>query len=245
MDSLLRTTLIGFLAGVVGTGAGGSMTFLLKNPSKRFLSGAIGLSGGIMVAIVTFELIPEAFLLGGVVKTSIGIAMGAALASYIDIITSHINRESFNRKRGYIKTAILIGFAIALHNFPEGLAIGSGFVAQRKLGIGLAIVIALHNIPEGLAMVAPMRAGGYSNSKAFLMTLLAGAPMGFGALSGALIGEYVYGLIGVCLAFAGGTMLYITFGELIPSGKDLHGGRISTIFTILGFIGGMLISKRF
>lgn len=245
MSSLLRTTLIGFLVGVLGTGVGGSMAFLLRNPSKRFLSAIIGLSSGLMVAIVTFELIPEAFMLGNVFTISAGIAIGAFLASYLDIVISRIHKKSFNGKQGYIKTAILIGIAIALHNFPEGLAIGSGFVAETRLGLGLAVVIALHNMPEGLAMVTPMRVGGYSSTKAFLLTLLAGAPMGLGAFVGALIGKYAYGFIGVCLAFAGGTMLYITFGELIPRAKDLYGGRISTVFAILGFIAGMLISKRF
>ncbi|SDJ88127.1 ZIP family metal transporter [Natronincola ferrireducens] len=245
MSSLMGTTLIGFMVGVVGTGVGGSMAFFLRNPTKRFLSAIIGLSSGLMVAIVTFELIPEAFMISGVVGTSAGIALGAFIASYLDILITHIHKKTFNHEQGYIKTSILLGIGIALHNFPEGLAIGSGFVAQARLGVGLAVVIALHNMPEGLAMVTPMRVGGYSSTKAFLLTLLAGAPMGLGAFIGALIGEFAYSFIGICLAFAGGTMLYITFGELIPRGKDLHRGRISTVFAILGFIGGMLISKTF
>ncbi|MCC5909676.1 MAG: ZIP family metal transporter [Clostridiaceae bacterium] len=221
------------------------MAFVLKNPTKRFLSAIIGMSSGLMVAIVTFELIPEAFMVGGVIPTAIGIAAGACLASYLDVFITHIHKKRFNGKTGYIKTAILLGVGIALHNFPEGLAIGSGFVAEARLGIGLAVVIALHNMPEGLAMVTPMRVGGYSRWKAFLLTLLAGAPMGFGAFIGALVGNFAYGFIGVCLAFAGGTMLYITFGELIPRAQDLHRGRISTVFAILGFIFGMMISKTF
>ncbi|AOY78265.1 ZIP family metal transporter [Clostridium formicaceticum] len=241
----MQTTLIGFMVGVLGTGAGGSMAFFLRNPTKRFLSAIIGLSSGLMVAIVTFELIPEAFAIGGVLLTTVGIALGAFAASYIDILISSLWKKSFSTKQGYIKTAILLGIGIALHNFPEGLAIGSGFSAQTRLGVGLAIVIALHNMPEGLAMVTPMRVGGYSSKKAFLLTLLAGAPMGLGAFVGGLIGEFAYDFIGVCLAFAGGTMLYITFGELIPRAKDLYSGRISTIFSILGFITGIAISKIF
>ncbi|SES82486.1 zinc transporter, ZIP family [Natronincola peptidivorans] len=245
MSDLWRTTLIGLMVGMIGTGLGGSMAFLLKNPSKRFLSGIIGLSSGLMVAIVTFELIPEAFMLGGTIQIAVGIAIGAFLASYLDIMISHLYKKSLYGKPGFIKTGVLLGVGIALHNFPEGLAIGSGFVAQSRLGVGLAIVIALHNMPEGLAMVTPMRVGGYSSTKAFLLTLAAGAPMGLGAFVGAFIGTFAYGFIGVCLAFAGGTMLYITFGELIPRAKDLYGGRISTICSIFGFIAGMLISKSF
>lgn len=245
MNSLLRTTLIGFFVGIIGTGVGGSISFLLNNPSKKFLSAIIGISSGLMIAIVTFELLPEAFMLGGVLSTVGGLGVGAFIASFLDSFISRLSYIAKRERKGYIKTGILLGIGIALHNFPEGLAIGSGFVAQQRLGIGLAIVIALHNMPEGVAMVTPMRVGGYSKSKAFLLTLLAGAPMGFGAYFGALIGSYAYGLIGLCLAFAGGTMLYITFGELLPKGKELDGGRISTYFAILGFMLGILISKRF
>jgi len=198
-----------------------------------------------MMAIVTFELLPEAFLLGGVTATVLGLGAGALMASALDSMISGLSSVRRRGGDGYIKTGILLGVGIALHNFPEGLAIGSGFVAQERLGLGLAIVIALHNMPEGIAMVTPMRVGGVKRMKAFLITLLAGAPMGAGAYLGALIGKFAFGFIGVCLAFAGGTMLYITFGELLPRGKELHKGKISTYFAIMGFMLGIIISKRF
>lgn len=245
MINILRTTLIGFMVGIIGTGIGGSMAFFLKNPSKKFLSGVIGLSSGLMIAIVTFELLPEAFMLGGMYAAVIGLGIGAFIASSLDGLLTKYYISNIKGGRGFIKTGVLLGIGIALHNFPEGLAIGSGFVAQERLGFGLAIVIALHNMPEGLAMVTPMRAGGFSRMKAFTLTLLAGAPMGLGALAGAFVGEYAYSLIGLCLAFAGGTMLFITLGELIPRGKELDGSRISTYCAILGFMLGILISKRF
>jgi zinc transporter, ZIP family len=245
LNNVVSTTLIGFFVGIVGTGLGGSLAFGLKNPTVRLLSAIIGLAGGLMIAIVTFELLPEAFMAGGVGATVIGVGVGSLGASYLDGIITRLNKKIMSRNTDYMKTAILMGIGIALHNFPEGLAIGSGFAAHQKLGVGLAIVIALHNMPEGMAMVTPLRAGGYSRYKAFLLASLAGAPMGFGAFAGAYIGEIAYDFIGLCLALAGGTMLYITFGELIPKAKELHSGRLSTIFAVGGFILGMLISKTF
>ncbi|KAB3530903.1 ZIP family metal transporter [Alkaliphilus serpentinus] len=221
------------------------MAFFLKNPSKKFLSGIIGLSSGLMIAIVTFELLPEAYMLGGIYWTILGLALGALMVSFLDGLLTRFYLSNVRRGKGFIKTGMLLGLGIALHNFPEGLAIGSGFVAQERLGVGLAIVIALHNVPEGLAMATPMRAGGFSRLKAFMSTILAGVPMGVGALVGSMVGEFAKGLIGLCLALAGGTMLFITLGELIPKGKELDGGKISTYFTTIGFMLGMLISKRF
>ena len=241
----MRTTLIGLSVGIIGTGMGGLIAFVLNKPSKRFLSGIIGLSSGMMLAIVSFELLPEAYMIAGVPGATLGLGIGAILASLLDMMISNFNFIKQRAGQNYIKTGLLLGIGIALHNFPEGLAIGSGYVAQAKLGFGLAVVIALHNVPEGIAMVTPMRVGGYSKIKAFLLTLLAGAPMGLGAYFGSMVGKVSYNLIGLCLAFAGGTMLYITVGELIPKGKELDGGNISTITAILGYMLGVLISKTF
>ncbi len=245
MNDLMRTTLIGLSVGVIGTGMGGLISFVLNKPSKKFLSGIIGLSSGLMLAVVSFELLPEAYRIGGVEGVTIGLGVGAIMASFLDSFISNLKYVRGRSGQNYIKTGILLGIGIALHNFPEGLAIGSGIAAEAKMGFGLAIVIALHNMPEGIAMVTPMRVGGYSKWKAFLSTLLAGAPMGLGAYLGAIVGKISYSLIGLCLAFAGGTMLYITVGELIPKGKELDNGKISTIFAIFGFMLGVLISKTF
>jgi len=245
MSQLVSTTLIGFLVGVLGTGLGGAFGFFIKKPSRRFLSSIIGLSSGIMLSTVTFELLPEAFEISGVTLTAIGLSIGAIASAFIDGGITRFTRKKLSGKQGYLKTGILLGISIAIHNFPEGLAIGSGFMAESSLGISLAIVIALHNIPEGIAMAIPMQIGGYGALKAFLCTLLVGVPMGLGAYVGVLIGELAYSFIGICLAFAGGTMLYITIGELIPKGKELDKGRISTIFAVFGFVLGIIIAKSF
>lgn len=251
MSYLFRTTLIGFLVGVVGTGLGGTFGFFIKKPSNRFLSSIIGLAGGIMLATVTFDLLPEAFTISGEINTIIGLGLGAFTSAVLDnIIMISTERkislkDKTSHKKGFLKTGLLLGVSIALHNFPEGLAIGSGFMVEGGLGISLAIVIAIHNIPEGIAMVVPMKIGGYGALKAFLLALLVGTPMGIGAYFGVIIGEMAYNLIGFSLAFAGGTMLYITIGELLPKGQELNKGRISTFFAVLGFIIGIIVSKIF
>ncbi len=245
MSYLVRTTLIGFMVGVIGTGLGGAFGFFIKKPSNRFLSSIIGLSGGVMLATVTFDLLPEAFNIAGEISTVIGLGLGALASAILDNIVMQSTETKLSIKQGFLKTGFLLGVSIALHNFPEGLAIGSGFMAESSLGISLAIVIALHNVPEGIAMVVPMKVGGYGALKAFLFALLVGTPMGFGAYFGVLIGEVAYSLIGFSLAFAGGTMLYITIGELIPKGQELNKGRISTMFAVFGFMIGIIVSKIF
>ncbi|MDK2917543.1 MAG: zinc transporter, family [Candidatus Petromonas sp.] len=243
MDNIVSITLIGFSVGVLGTGIGGLLALFLDEPGNRFLSFILGFSAGIMLTIVCFDLLPEAFDRGNFVLGIAGIVAGVLV---IIIADDKIHMHETNIPLGtasFTKMGILIGIGVALHNFPEGLAIGSGFIATKELGIGISLVIAIHNIPEGISMAAPMRVGGMSKFKALFYTVLVGMPMGLGAFIGAMLGEISQTFIAFCLAFAGGTMLYITCGELIPGSSNLHIGRTSSIGLILGFLVGLFITK--
>lgn len=243
MDNILYITLVGFLVGVIGTGIGGVLALILGKPGNKFLSFILGFSAGIMLTIVCFDLLPEAFERANFLVGLIGIIIGVLAIILIDEIVHNHGNIKVVHDRNFIKMGLLIGLGVALHNFPEGLAIGSGFMATRELGIGISIVIALHNIPEGISMAAPMRVGGVSKFRAVLFTFLVGLPMGIGALIGAFLGEISESFIAFCLAFAGGTMLYITCGELIPNSSKLHLGRTSTVGFVLGFVVGLVMTK--
>lgn len=139
-----------------------------------------------------------------------------------------------------MKTGIIVSIGLALHNIPEGLAIGSGFDASFKLGLSLAIAIALHDIPEGISMAIPMKNGGMKPGKILLYVFLSGIATGFGAFLGAIIGKISQQIIAMCLAFAGGAMLYIVSGELSPEYNKIHTGKLPTFCNILGFVLGIL-----
>lgn len=132
---------------------------------------------------------------------------------------------------------------MAIHNFPEGLAIGSGFEASLRLGLGLAIAICLHDIPEGISMAVPMKNGGMKKTKVIFYVILSGITTGIGAFFGAIIGSISEAVIAICLSFAAGAMLYIVSGELIPESNKLYKGRISAIGNMLGFIIGIFATK--
>jgi ZIP family zinc transporter len=241
MNTVIISTLLGFAVGIVGTGAGGIAAFMLKRPSRRFMGTVLGLAGGLMIAVVCFELLPEAFEMAGLTTGIAGIILGVVLVTIIDLLVPDrdFTQRSF-RDWGYIRAGIILGLGIAVHNFPEGLAIGSGLAADLRLGLSLAIGI--HNMPEGLAMAMPMMIGGYSRVRILLATVIAGVPMGFGAFVGMLLGEISPQLVSLCLSFAGGTMLYITCGELIPKSQNVYRGRASAFGIILGIIAGIALS---
>lgn len=221
---ILKITIIGLLAGVIGTGFGGIISAIFKKNVDKYLDFFMGLSGGIMLAVVTFDLMSESMDQMGVIYTVIFTFLGVLLTMYIKTRLD----VSKDMKSGY-----LIFISILLHNLPEGLAIGSSFMSTESLGMTLAIVIGLHNIPEGLAMALGLVGSRMKISKIILFTVIAGIPMGIGSFLGAYFGGIFSSLIGVFLATAAGTMMYVVLEEIFPKSRSLY--------CIIGFLVGTVI----
>ena len=243
MGNILKTTLIGLFFGTFGTTIGGIIGVKFKNPSKKFLSFILSFASGLMLAIVCFDLLPEAFNLTNLPTVFLGILLGVIMMIICDLLVDKKfnNSNKFKQnKNDLLKTGIIVSIGLALHNFPEGLAIGSGFGASIKLGLSLAIAICLHDIPEGISMAVPMKNGGIKKGKVIFYVVLSGITTGIGAFFGAIIGEISQSVIAMCLAFAAGAMIYIVSGELTPEANSLYKGRMSAIGSILGLLIGIL-----
>lgn len=220
---------IGFFFGILGTFIGGLIGILVKFKTNKTLSCILEFAAGLMLAVVSFDLLPESFEFGGNYITILFFIIGVMVAILLENIINKytkinerknnyssnrdvqnkLHKHSFINDSNLIKTGILVGIGLALHNFPEGLAIGSGFSASTSLGLSLALVIAFHDIPEGISMAVPMKAGGMGIFKTLLITFLSGVPTAIGAYVGMVIGSISKIAVAACLAFAGGTMAYI------------------------------------
>lgn len=106
-----------------------------------------------MLAIICFELIPESLQISDISSSLIGILIGVVSMIFFDAKIKKMNRYKNNKNSDLLKTGIVVGIGLAVHNLPEGLAIGSGFDASTKLGFSLAIAIALHDIPDELVLI--------------------------------------------------------------------------------------------
>lgn len=242
MNEILQITLIGLLAGVLGTGSGVIIALFVKNPSARMIGFILGFAGGIMLAIVLIDLLPEAVEAGNFFTAIAGLIIGAILILMLDLKLPHFHIfETGDEMARFIRTGTLLGLGIAMHNLPEGLAIGAGYIASPALGFTLAFTIALHNIPEGIAMACPLCAGGMRIRWILLYTGLAGFPMGVGAFLGASIGAISPLVLSLSLGFAGGAMLFIIFNELIPGSQNSGEGHAGTFGAVFGTIAGILL----
>ena len=153
-----------------------------------------------------------------------------------DINTAFSNNGTEKRRRELIKAGTIMLIAIALHNFPEGMAIGASGTLETQMGVLIALIIALHNIPEGMAISAPLVSGGVHGGKAILLTALAGGATVIGAVFGLAVGGLGELATGICLSLASGAMLYVTFCDILPQSISLNSGEVPSLSMLAGLI---------
>lgn len=238
--TLLYALILTSLAGL-STTIGSLIAFLIKEPSKKFISLIMGFSAGVMILISFVELLnagieASTFLIG-----HIFFFFGMILMLVIDIGISHKYEFEDKEKKSnnkLEKTSLLVMLGIFIHNFPEGMATFVGTLKSVEMGILLAVAIAIHNIPEGIAVAVPIYTSTKSSKKAFFWSFISGVSEPLGALIAGLvlfpfINDFVLGAV---LAIVGGFMVYISLDELLPASRYSGFEHLSIIGIIIGMI---------
>lgn len=230
---LLESSIIGIIVGASGTLIGGLIAlFIGKKVSepRPFLAFA----GGIMVAIVFFELFIESASMSGIVVMT----GGAVLGGVVFALLSPLFHDGSGTNSLYTM-GLLVLIGIAFHNLPEGLAIGSALAQSRGLAVSLAVLIFVHDIPEGIAVGLPLRLSGMSVKKVLWLAFITGLPTALGCVLGTTAGLISREMVALCISFAGGAMLYISLKELIPAG----GKKTKALYSMLGLCTGIIITN--
>jgi zinc transporter, ZIP family len=154
-------------------------------------------------------------------------------------------RHAGSIDRGLMNSGILIAIGITIHNFPEGIAVGAGYMHAPSFGVFIAVAILLHNIPEGIATALPLCTSGVCRWDSFRVAFLSGLAEPIGALAAALFLTSFQTLIPAALAFAGGVMVFITLDELIPAAREYGHHHSTAIGIIVGAIFVFLLSGIF
>lgn len=233
---------IGFFSGWMGILAGIILSFFIKGKNRRLKGTVFGFIGGLMLAIVCFDLIPESIESSNIYIASTGIVIGLLVSVLLDvkldfnqIPSEHIDSNAF------LKSGIFMAIAIGIHHLPIGFALGSLISVHPIKGVHLAIAIVLHGMPEGLALGIIFNESNLGLFSLLFISILTSLPMGIGAILGTLISGVSPAIISLSLAFSGGMILYIILSETIPNAREIWKGKLSTIGIIMGIIIGMLI----
>ena len=258
---LLAFTLT-LLAGL-STGIGSLIGLLSKKFNPKVLTIALGFSAGVMVYVSFVEIFAEAknaliASMGektGYIWTVVAFFAGILIIALIDkLIPSYENPHEMNvadkiqksseeEKNKLLRMGIFSALAIAIHNFPEGLATFMSGLTNPTLGISIAVAIAIHNIPEGLAVSAPIYYATKSRKRAFVLSFLSGLAEPVGAIIGYFVLRSVFteATFGFVFAAVAGIMVYISRDELLPTAEE-YGEHHLAIGGLISGMGVMAIS---
>lgn len=257
MNNVTIAFLITLFAGLA-TGVGSLIAFLAKSTNKKFLSVSLGFSAGVMIYVSMIEIFVKA-------KDSLILARGEKVGNWITVISffggmlliaiidkfvpsgenPHEVRsipseedEEEREKRGLLRTGVFTALAIAIHNFPEGLATFVSALSDIKIAIPIAVAIAIHNIPEGISVSVPIYYATGNKKKAFMYSFLSGMAEPVGAIVGyGLLRNFFNDLsFGIIFAMVAGIMVFISLDELLPAAKEYGEHHLSIYGLILGMI---------
>jgi ZIP family zinc transporter len=265
-QSPIIQALIGGLFTWILTAIGASLVFFFKSSNRKVLDMCLGFTGGVMIAASFWSLLSPAIATVekqqelGITSLpiwfapAVGFLLGALFLYYLDKKIPHLHLfESVENAEGPktdLKKTELLVLAIALHNIPEGLAVGvafgaiaSGMDIGMEMGgaIALAIGMGLQNAPEGFAVSMPLRRQGLSKFKSWQWGQLSAIVEPIFAVIGAAIVISVYPILPYALSFAAGAMIFIVIEEVIPESQRGGNVDLASIGLILGFIVMMIL----
>ena len=229
----------------IATIIGVVLGFVFKNISHKFSDIVLSFAAGVMLSAAILGLIIPSIESGGEhgwIVTILGVFSGAIVLNLLDRIVPHLHRfvgvdqESHPENNAKLNKILLFVIAIAIHNFPEGIAAGVSFGLENELAsLSIAGGIALQNIPEGMVIVAPLLAVGLSKRKTFWIATATGLVEVLGTMLGYFAVNRVSAILPFALAFAGGTMLYVVSDEMIPETHSHGSERGATYALLIGF----------
>lgn len=242
----------------LSTGIGSMIAFLCKHTNRKFLSVSLGFSAGVMIYVSLVEIFMEAQdslvaqlgLKQGSWATVGAFFGGMLIIAVIDkLIPSNKNPHEVKRVEEQsqdvkktdklMRMGLFTALAIAIHNFPEGLATFISALQQPNIAIPIVAAIAIHNIPEGIAVSVPIYQATGSKKKAFVYSFASGLAEPFGALVGwFLLKPFMNDLVfGMLFAGVAGIMVFISFDELLPAAHEYGEHHLA----IYGLISGMIV----
>ena len=242
----------------LSTGIGSLIALLAKRTNTKFLCVSLGFSAGVMLYVSFMDLIPEAKTelmhhfeqceKTGTLSLILAFFGGIGLIALIDLLIPKMNNPHELKSiedmgnpenRSLLRAGILVALSLAIHNFPEGIAVFTSTLSGFSVAIPITVAIAIHNIPEGIAVSVPIYHATGNKRKAFWMSFLSGLTEPIGALIAYLfLMPFWSPLInGIVLAAVAGIMVYISLDELLPTAEKYGEHHIS----ISGLIVGMIV----
>jgi ZIP family zinc transporter len=241
--STLYSALVNGLIIAGFTGLGSMVAFAGFKLPRWGLDFSMSFAAGVMLVACFTSLIIPGFERGFYFDVGVGIAVGVIVMVSMDLVIPHehlaTGYEGPEYMRRKLRKAILLALAVAIHNVPEGLAVGVSTVYSERLGFATALAIGLQDVPEGAAVALPLAILWSSRLKGFITGVLSGWVETVMALIGALVFTVAGGLLGLGMGFSAGAMMYIVVEEILP--EVLHESSTYRKISAAGFFLGFYV----
>ena len=236
----------------LGTAMGSACVFFMKGEMSRTLQRALmGFASGVMVAASVWSLLIPAMEQSehmgkmAFLPACVGVWGGFLFLLLLDHVIPHLhlNSECPEGTRCNLGKSAMMVLAVALHNLPEGMAVGvvaAGWLSGEEgisaaAALALSLGIALQNLPEGAIISMPLKSEGMKTGKAFGYGVLSGIVEPVGAVLTILASGFIIPFLPYLLSFAAGAMLYVVVEELIPEMSEGEHSNVGTILFAAGF----------
>jgi zinc transporter, ZIP family len=245
--SNVRYAMLGGSAGFVATAVGAFLAIGLRDISTRTQDSMLGFAAGMMLAASAFSLILPGLEAGremfgsepaAALTVVVGLGLGVLLMLGLDYFTPHEHESTGPRGPEFarLNRVWLFVLAIALHNIPEGMAIGVSFAnGDLSVGLPLTTAISIQDIPEGLAVALALRTTGLSARASVLVAAASGLMEPLGALVGIGMSSGFAIAYPVSLGLAAGAMIFVVSHEVIPETHRNGHQTPATLGLMLGF----------
>jgi len=243
--SFLGYGAIGLLVGVVPVALGLLWLPSLRRAAPEWLAAFMALTGGLL-AFLALEALSEALELQALLPGPLGgpglVLLGASV-SYLalTLLSRTLSGGTGGGVSGGLALASLVAIGIGLHNFGEGLAIGSSFaLGELALGTFLIIGFMVHNVTEGLGIATPIAEGGRpaSVTRLSVLALVAGAPAILGAWLGGFLTSDVLAVVFFAAAAGAALEVVTEVGRYVA--RKAPGGLTSP-YVLGGFLAGVTV----
>ncbi|WP_069997282.1 ZIP family metal transporter [Cellulosilyticum sp. I15G10I2] len=232
---------IALVAEGIGLEIGIILLYVFRVKSNRLIGMLFGGTSGLMIALICFDILPQAIEKNRIDLVMIGIMIGVTIGVLLDDVTPYLEKLMKVNSSKMIRTAFTLVIGIALHNIPEGFALGALSHVSAEAIQKFAIVLMLHSIPEGIALAITFKQAKVKISLVMMIPLILGSIMGVAGILGYVLSGISPNYIVTALGLAAGIILYIVCEELIPESRKIWNGRTTTIATIVGMMLGLLI----
>ena len=254
MEGNVQTAFILTIIAGLSTGIGSLIAYFIKEKSLKLLTFSMGFAAGVMLYLSFMEMLPHAISgishtlphhHGGTWYAITAFFVGMLIVGAIDrLMPGDHNPHEFEEtedgqsRKKLMRVGVMTAVALAIHNFPEGIATFVSALEDEQMGVTIAIAIAFHNIPEGIAVSMPIYYATGDRKKAFMYSFLSGLVEPVGAVLGyflfmSYLTPFVMGLL---IAGVAGIMVFISIDQLLPAAEKYGDQRMSTYGIVLGMV---------